>query len=207
MEGREVHICPACARSLRSAPHLLPLSRAAAEGDAATDTDTEGHGDSLLCVHYALPFEGVVRTVLHAFKYQGAVSLAELLASAAATAAPSGCDLIVPVPLHSTRRRERGYDQTLLIAHRLAARTALRVQSHALARTRATESQARLERGLRFANTLGAFQARGDDLAGRRVLLLDDVVTTGATLSAAGLAVLDAGADSVSLVAVAGPPE
>ena len=101
----------------------------------------------------------------------------------------------------------RGYDQTLLIARRLGTRLALPVLSHALARTRATESQARLERGLRFANTLGAFHAQGDDLAGRRVLLLDDVVTTGATLSAAGLAVLDAGAYSVSLVAVAGPPE
>ncbi len=202
-----MHLCQACARSLRPAPHLMPLPHAeVGDGD---DADAHGGrgGGRLLNVRYALPFEGVVRTIVHAFKYQGAVSLAELLASAAATAAPSECDLIVPVPLHSTRRRERGYDQTLLIAHRLGARAAVRVQSHALARTRATESQARLERGLRFANTLGAFEALGDDLAGRRVLLLDDVVTTGATLSAAGLAVLDAGADSVSLVAVAGPPE
>ncbi len=206
MEDGEKHLCRACARSLNAASRTMPLSYADAEDGTGADALVKHSRECLLSVSYALPFEGVVRAVIHAFKYQGAVSLAELLASAAALAAPSECDLIVPVPLHSTRRRERGYNQALLIAHKLGDRMALPVLPHALARTRATESQARLERALRFTNTLRAFQARGGELAHHRVLLLDDVVTTGATLRAAGAAVLEAGADSVALVAVAGPP-
>ena len=183
------------------------LSRSATESETSIHLDDARHPDSLLHVRYALPFEGVVRVILHAFKYRGAVSQAGLLAAAAAVAAPADCNVIVPIPLHATRRRERGYNQTLLIAHGLGYRMALPVAPHALERTRATESQARLDRELRFANTLGAFRTRGERLSKSRVLLLDDVVTTGATLSAAAAAVLNAGADSVSLLAVAGPAQ
>ena len=121
-------------------------------------------------------------------------------------------DLVVPVPLHWRRRLARGFNQAERIARPLAACLGVAYGS-ALRRRRATRAQARLGRAERLANPAGAFAVRHSPFPGRRlrldgarVLLVDDVATTGATLEAAARALRVAGAESVTAVAVARTP-
>jgi predicted amidophosphoribosyltransferase len=116
--------------------------------------------------------------------------------------------VVVPVPVHAHRERQRGYDQAALIAAVAATQLGLPL-ARALERGRATVAQFELGRDQRAANVAGAFRPRSRDpaaarqVAGRWVLLVDDVVTTGATLAACGEALERMGAIAVSAVAVA----
>ena len=106
--------------------------------------------------------------------------------------------MLVPVPLHEDRLRERGYNQSALLARAMAdGEPALPVDEESLVRIRATASQTTLNRVERRANMAGAFACRDGRLAGKRVLLIDDVCTTGATLEACAVACRAAGAASV----------
>jgi ComF family protein len=111
-------------------------------------------------------------------------------------------DYCVPVPLHATRLVERGYNQAALLARRLAAHTGMRCVPRLLERTRVTDQQARLGRDERGANMRDAFRVRARPPAGR-VLLVDDVVTTGATLAACIEALCVAGCEVAGAVALA----
>ncbi len=117
---------------------------------------------------------------------------------------PAGIDAIAAVPLHGVRRRERGYDQAVLIARRLADLLEVPADPGCLTRVRATRSQTALARGERIENVRAAFAAGRELCHGRRLLLVDDVVTTGATFAAAADALFRAGASSVACLAVAG---
>jgi ComF family protein len=170
----------------------------------------EGPPDPLLQLEWCAPFAGVVRRALHQLKYAGERRLAEPLGTSVAARwrhAGIGGEVIVPVPVHDSRRRQRGYDQAALIAA-VAARE-LRVPIvEAVVRTHATVAQYRLDRRHRADNVRDAFAVRPTDAArravrGRWIVLVDDVVTTGATLCAAAEALLDAGAEAVSAVTVA----
>jgi len=111
---------------------------------------------------------------------------------------PVPADILVPVPLSPRRRRVRGYNQSALLARELARRLGLPVDDKTLARVRSTASQAETANAeARKLNVKGAFQCKGGALQGKEVLLLDDVATTGATLSACAQALRDAGAASV----------
>jgi ComF family protein len=116
--------------------------------------------------------------------------------------------MIVPVPVHADRERQRGYDQAALIAAAAGQRLGLPVVG-ALERDRATVAQFELGRDERASNVAGAFRLRGSAtdarqvVAGRWILLVDDVVTTGATLAACASALEHAGALAVSAIAVA----
>jgi len=114
-------------------------------------------------------------------------------------------DLLAAVPLHPVKRRERGYNQAALLAARLARR--LRVpmsRSRALRRIRMTPSQTRLTAKLRLTNVMGAFEVtRPGEWKGKRVLLVDDVMTTGATVSACAEVIREAGAERVDVITVA----
>jgi ComF family protein len=165
----------------------------------------------LLQLEWCAPFAGAVRAALHDLKYAGERRLAEPLGAAVArrwNRAGSGADLVVPVPVHSGRERTRGYDQAALIAAVVAARLGLPL-AHPLERGRATVAQFELGRGERAANVAGAFRLRGSDpraaqtVVGRWVLLVDDVVTTGATLAACATALERAGVPAISAIAVA----
>jgi ComF family protein len=141
--------------------------------------------------------EGLARDLVHALKYRGHRHVAPILAAAMADAAPADVDVVVAVPLHSNRRAERGFNQSELLARAAAGRLALPLRLDALRRERPTRPQVELAHDERAANVLGAFVAPVR-LDGTRVLLVDDVCTTGATLDACAAALKRAGASRVA---------
>ena len=165
----------------------------------------------LLQMEWCAPFAGPVRAALHDLKYAGERRLAEPLGAAVGrrwARVGVGAVVIVPVPVHAERERQRGYDQARLIAA-VAARDLGLPMTVALERRRATVAQFELGRDERAANVTDAFRLRAKDplagraVAGRWVLLVDDVVTTGSTLAACATALTQAGASAVSAIAVA----
>lgn len=155
------------------------------------------------------PYEGPLRVAIHELKYHGrrrvAARLAQLLledASARALVATS--DLLVPVPLHPRRLRERGFNQAALLARELARRAGQRVCDDALVRRCDTAPQAGLSAAARRRNVREAFAVRRRALVdGRVVTLVDDVMTTGATAFACARVLREAGATEVRMLSLA----
>jgi ComF family protein len=148
-------------------------------------------------------YDGALRAIVHAFKYDGRRSLAATLGTlmqARGADVLRGANAAVPVPLHPSRRRERGFDQ----ASDLARHVGLPVV-HALRRTRPTAVQASLPAARRHGNVRGAFAVRSTVAAldGRIVVLVDDVSTTGATLEACARALAEAGVREVRALTAA----
>jgi len=108
-------------------------------------------------------------------------------------------DCLVPVPLHPVRFRERGFNQAEQLCRNLSRKTGLNVESRAVKRTRVTQTQTRLSRSERLGNMRGAFEPHKVKLNGRRVVLVDDVLTTGATASDCARACIKAGAARVGV--------
>jgi len=153
-------------------------------------------------------YTGTTRAVLHALKYEGVRSLAEplgVLLAARWAYAGRGGDVLVPVPLHRRRLGDRGYDQAELLA--LAAGRRLRLPvAPALRREEATSAQHALGRGARASNVGQAFTVEpraASLLDGRRVVLVDDILTTGATIGACAMALRSSGVGAVSALVVA----
>ncbi len=152
-------------------------------------------------------FKGVWRHAIHAFKYEGQKALADLLAGLL----PCPPELpetviIVPVPLHPNRQRWRGYNQATLLAQALAVRLDRDMVEDALVRLRDTRPQVGLNAAARRRNMKGAFSAPRDLVNGRDIVLVDDVFTTGATLSSGAEALRRAGATAVWALALACAP-
>jgi len=151
----------------------------------------------------AVAARGVVLDIIHRYKYQRALwfepFLAGLLLGEAVRALRGqDCDLIVPVPLHPLKQREREFNQAERLAVHLSTATRIPLNNHLLRRVVFTNTQTRLTRQERAANMRGAFALRrGARLNGKRVILVDDVFTTGATTSACARVLLAAGADDV----------
>lgn len=149
------------------------------------------------------PYRADLRALLLEFKFHGRVGLApffaDMLVDAAAVLPP--CDIIVPMPSHAVRLRERGYNQTCVLAGELSRRMAVPLSSGLLVRVRDAPHQTRLNAAARRQAPRGSFAAGSAE--GLKVLLLDDIMTTGATASHAARCLLDAGAASVRLLTVA----
>jgi len=150
-------------------------------------------------------YEGALRDLIHLFKYDRMKPLGKTLAGYLASALPRDqqFDLVVPMPLHWRRRWQRGFNQSELLARPTARRCGIPMVN-AVRRTRSTAAQAGLSNARRRENVAGAFRVKKPQkVEGRRILLIDDVMTTGATASACAVALKRAGAGSVTLLALA----
>lgn len=207
-----LHICPACRERMPSvAGPLCPVC----------GIPFHGAGDDHLCgrclteppafdaARAALLYEGPGRDLIHAFKYRYKTHLRRplaLLAAEGLTAfvAARAPDLMVPVPLHVRRLRSRGFNQAVLLGEVLARQWRLPLARRALARIRWTEPQITLAAHERRDNVKGAFRVTDPAaVAGKRVLLLDDVLTTGSTVEECSRVLKQAGAAGVTVVTVA----
>lgn len=179
---------PRCALCLEKSPPPLALTRAAAL------------------------FTEPLRPAIHALKYEANVELAEPLARYLVAvfreppwqALAGSFDACIPVPLHRRREQARGYNQSALLARAFARQVELPVCETWLRRSRETVSQTTLSAAERQQNTAGAFTASGE-VAAKRLLLVDDVITTGATLNACAQALCEAGASAVYGLGLATP--
>jgi ComF family protein len=150
-------------------------------------------------------YEGILRKLIHLFKYHGVAPLAPRLGRFLSGALPRDMtfDVIVPMPLHWMRRWQRGFNQSELLARDLQRRTGI-PWVRAIKRKRATPAQAGLTRAERRDNVAGAFEVRKQAaIRGKHVLLVDDVITTGATASACASILKRAGARRVSVLTLA----
>jgi len=136
-------------------------------------------------------------------KFKRDLAAGVLLGRLLAHRLPAGVELIVPIPLSRRRQAARGYNQAVELAIPVHRRLGIAIDPHALRRARDTPPQLGLSASARRLNVRGAFVGDPARLAGRHVALLDDVMTTGATLTAATRAVRAAGARSVSVWVVA----
>ncbi len=209
----EPQLCPTC---LSDIPPLGPASCRR----CALPYPAENGSDHLCqsCLLQPPPFARVVtagiydralRQAIHRFKFDGAIGLdrplAHLLARVLGEAPENAFDLLVPVPLHPARLRHRTYNQSLLLGRELSRLTGLPLRSELLRRLRPTPPQQGLDAEERRRNLRGAFAAP-KPLHGQRILLLDDVLTTGATARECSSVLLDAGASEVSVAVLARAP-
>ena len=206
--------CDACAQAVERTP--LPQCARCGMPQAAPTRRcrncVEVGDTSLRFTRSAALHTTPLREAIHAFKYEGQPELAPLLARylVAVYAEPPWATLphpisaVVPVPLHEQRMAERGYNQAELLAQHFCQAVGLPLQPEWLARTRETRHQVGLGPSERHTNVVGAFSA-GAEVAGQRLLLVDDVYTTGATLRACAAALLAAGAAAVYGLTLAQP--
>lgn len=157
-------------------------------------------------------YEGAIRDLIHTYKYNRQTHLRYPLAlltleGMSGFLADQDPHLIVPVPLHRSRLRQRGFNQAVLLGNVLSGQLALPMQPDALVRTRPTEPQIELSAAERRLNVKGAFTVnRRYPVAGKRILLLDDVMTTGSTMDECAKELKKAGAGVVIAATIARTP-
>jgi len=189
-------VCPVCG---------LPLD--AGEGETAC-VSCQLHAPNFDLARSIFPYAGPVGSLIVSYKFQGDFYLGpRVLGKAIAKGWLPGeiedAEAVVPVPLHPRRQRERGYNQALLLARVVARSMGRPLEARALRRERYTAQQTRLAARKRWDNVRGAFRAGRGDLAGRCLLLIDDVMTTGATASECARVLKKAGAGKVLVLTLA----
>jgi ComF family protein len=153
------------------------------------------------------PYEGLLGELVRDYKFNGRLGLGRLLSSLLedllSHSGLTGAELLAPVPLHPRRLAQRGFNQSLELARPLAAKLGARLAPGALTRIRHTVPQTRLTGRRRRANLKGAFEADRELVAGRKVLLLDDIMTTGGTLMECARTLKRARAEEVAVLVLA----
>lgn len=181
-------LCSACCRSLAPYPF------------------TQERISGLDAMHIAFVFEGVIRPAIHHLKYYKKRRIGHLLGDILGDyckAEQLSGDAVIPVPLHHKRKQERGFNQSELLAERVAQLNGLPLLLNKVERVRYTEQQAHLDAAARRRNMQNAFRWKGTQAAPKRVLLIDDVLTTGATMAACAEALRLAGSQEIKGVALA----
>jgi ComF family protein len=190
--------CDACAVPLGSNRRRSPAAGAAAYRCDACRATAPPFDATLALADYRAPLDGLARGLkFHARLALGAEFAARLARLIDDTPGAGGFDVVAPVPLSHKRLVARGYNQAWAIARPLARRLGVRAEAALLARVIETAPQSRLDRRARRDNVTAAFAVAGD-VAGRHVALVDDVMTSGATLAAAAQALKAAGAARVT---------
>lgn len=195
---RNRHCCPRCA---------LPLPQTADPNTICGRCRKKSPSfDQCLCPYlYHPPLDRLISELKFHGRLVYARLLAELLGDFVARRSDALPDLLIPVPLHRSRLRERGYNQALEIARPLARRFKLPLHPRTCVRQRATAPQTELEQAARQQNIRGAFRLN-EQIEARHVAVIDDVVTTGATASELSRLLRNAGAGQVDIWAVARTP-
>jgi ComF family protein len=152
--------------------------------------------------------QGITQKLLHHIKYKGDQNLAEHLGKMfihhlEKAKVLDKIDLVVPVPLHPSKQKVRGYNQSEALARGIGEALGVPVEHDSLIRTKKSETQTQKTRAERWQNVSEIFKVTDNKLKDKNVLLVDDVVTTGATLEACGETILAAGAASLSVAAIA----
>ena len=182
-----------------------PLQAPESEAELPLCPPCRGHPPSYAKIAAPFVYGGAVAVAIHRLKYRGRREVTAPLATLIVVSAADlleAADLVVPIPLHPHRRRERGYDQATLLAREVARLAGRSFRPDLLRRTRENPRQVGLNRKERIENLQGAFAA-DQGAKERSVVVVDDVVTTGATAEAASHALLAAGARQVVVLAVA----
>lgn len=154
-------------------------------------------------------YDGAMRDLIHGFKFRDRQEVRRLFGTWLCRAGDqliADADLIVPVPLYRLRLLQRRYNQSAILAKEVGRLTGLPVLTRAIRRTKRTAAQVGLTRAQRHANVRGAFEVAAGarkHIEGRRVLLIDDVITTGATAEACTITLLNAGAAEIDVLALA----
>jgi len=205
--GRRDPVCGACWASFtRVTPPLCVTCGAPVPAEGITRC--AACRDETLAFDYAraaASYGGAVREAVHVLKFGGRRSMARPLGDLIVDQCMDPLlvpDMLVPVPLSHARERERGFNQAVLLAERLGERLGVRVRARWLVRLRATAAQSDLTAAERRANVANAFLAT-PAVSGRHVAVVDDVITTGATVSECARALRAAGARRVGVLAVA----
>jgi ComF family protein len=205
-------LCEACKNDLRENNRLRdPCPVCAMNRNRGECVCSHGWRHPFDRVIALFDFDPLVQACMHQVKYKGKKRFARYFGGFIGGLLPDGLlhevDAILPIPLHPSRRRKRGYNQSYLFCLGIADRIpAMAVLADALIRVRKTVTQTALDRSQRQRNMAGAFAVDKEwagKIAGKRLLLLDDVVTTGATTAAAAKTLLDAGCVKVSVLAIA----
>lgn len=207
----QFRLCPRCRSALRMLDGLVcvtcgvPLD----SGGAHCYACRSGACYRFACLRSAVRYEGVARKLIHAFKYGNRDYLTRALGSVLTDCVRRhetilAADIIVPVPMHWTKKWLRGYNQAELLARHAAAELHMPVHTGVLRRRRRGKVQAALDRESRKQNVRNLIAVRdGRPVRGKRILLIDDVATTGATLDACAAALRTAGALAVACATVA----
>jgi len=192
-------VCPSCGRPFGS-PESVTDSP---EHECLSCRKSPPHYDQALAAGL---FEGSLREAIHVFKYRPLQSLGKHLSRwmAGQVRMTIPLDMAMPVPLHKKRLRLRGFNQALLLAQGVSERFSIPLNYDNLVRTRYTRPQVELSGRERTENVRGAFNLiRPEEVREKRILLIDDVFTTGATMNECAKVLKDAGAESVTVLTLA----